>query len=294
LPAFTLARARQRQSPQRAMISNSSPGVRGNGMPPVRSADRAACADVTRSGSSSRCYAHSATPGSRLTAPTPDAECRPTVPSLRHHGLTLGRTPLRTERADAKLNRAGIEDSFARPMVCAVRARTVLHRGDIPAARRELVRAQGVRSLLTYALPHMAAQARIELAWLSSSTGFSHEDLFIFGAVHVGVEQHQVAAPGAFDPDGTGQIIIAILAEGGIATGGGNPAGEQEHRRTLYAERVRRAAHGASPQAELLKRLGDLGDETLTPSHELLYLHPTRAQARRRSQGRCGITASST
>jgi LuxR family transcriptional regulator, maltose regulon positive regulatory protein len=68
------------------------------------------------------------------------------------------------ERADAMLNRAGIEDSFATPMVCAVRARTALHRGDIPAARRELIRAQRVRSLLTYAIPHMAAQARIELA----------------------------------------------------------------------------------------------------------------------------------
>ncbi len=75
------------------------------------------------------------------------------------------------ERADAMLNRAGIEDSFATPMVCAVRARTALHRGDIPAARRELVRAQGVRSLLTYALPHMAAQARIELARVHLALG---------------------------------------------------------------------------------------------------------------------------
>ena len=68
------------------------------------------------------------------------------------------------ERADATLNRAGMEDSFATPMVCAVRARTALHRGDVPAARRELVRAQRVRSLLTYAIPHLAAQGRIELA----------------------------------------------------------------------------------------------------------------------------------
>ena len=68
------------------------------------------------------------------------------------------------ERADATLNRAGMEDSFATPMVCAVRARTALHRGDVPAARRELVRAQSVRSLLTYAIPHLAAQGRIELA----------------------------------------------------------------------------------------------------------------------------------
>ena len=38
-----------------------------------------------------------------------------------------------------------------------------LHRGDAQAARRELVSAQHPRRLLTYALPHLAVQARIEL-----------------------------------------------------------------------------------------------------------------------------------
>jgi LuxR family maltose regulon positive regulatory protein len=38
-----------------------------------------------------------------------------------------------------------------------------IHRGDIPAARRELVNAQRLRHLLTYASPHLAVQARIEL-----------------------------------------------------------------------------------------------------------------------------------
>jgi LuxR family maltose regulon positive regulatory protein len=38
------------------------------------------------------------------------------------------------------------------------------HKGDISAARRELVRAQRVRHLLTYAYPHIAVQARAELA----------------------------------------------------------------------------------------------------------------------------------
>ena len=42
-------------------------------------------------------------------------------------------------------------------------ARTALHRGDVPAARRELVSAQRLRHLLTYALPYLAVQARIEL-----------------------------------------------------------------------------------------------------------------------------------
>jgi LuxR family maltose regulon positive regulatory protein len=38
-----------------------------------------------------------------------------------------------------------------------------LHRGDAQAARRELVSAQHPRRLLTYAFPHLAVQARIEL-----------------------------------------------------------------------------------------------------------------------------------
>ena len=66
-------------------------------------------------------------------------------------------------RARAILGRAGIEDSFATPLVCAARARAAVHRRDIPAARQELVRAQRLRPKLTYALPHLAVQARIEL-----------------------------------------------------------------------------------------------------------------------------------
>ena len=50
------------------------------------------------------------------------------------------------------------------PLLCAARARVALHRGDVPAVRRELVTAQRLRHLLTYALPHLAVQARIELA----------------------------------------------------------------------------------------------------------------------------------
>jgi LuxR family maltose regulon positive regulatory protein len=61
------------------------------------------------------------------------------------------------------LQAAGAEESFATPLVCAVRARTALRRGDVPAARQELVRAQRLRPLLTYALPYLAVQARIEL-----------------------------------------------------------------------------------------------------------------------------------
>jgi ATP/maltotriose-dependent transcriptional regulator MalT len=43
-------------------------------------------------------------------------------------------------------------------------ARIAMHRADAPAARRELVHAQRLRPLLTYALPHIAVQARIDLA----------------------------------------------------------------------------------------------------------------------------------
>lgn len=38
-----------------------------------------------------------------------------------------------------------------------------MHRGDAPAARQELVRAQRLRRLLTCALPYFAVQTRIEL-----------------------------------------------------------------------------------------------------------------------------------
>jgi LuxR family transcriptional regulator, maltose regulon positive regulatory protein len=65
--------------------------------------------------------------------------------------------------ARAVLRRAAIEDSFVTPLVGAAQARVALYRGDLPAVRQELVQAQRSRHLLTYALPHVAVQARIEL-----------------------------------------------------------------------------------------------------------------------------------
>ncbi len=59
----------------------------------------------------------------------------------------------------AALGRIGMENLLA----CAVQARVAMHRGDIPRARRQLVSAQRLRPLLTYAIPHLAVQARIEL-----------------------------------------------------------------------------------------------------------------------------------
>ena len=60
--------------------------------------------------------------------------------------------------------RPGSRTSYVTSLMCAVQARTALHRGEIPAARQELVGAQRMRPELTYAIPHLAVQARIELA----------------------------------------------------------------------------------------------------------------------------------
>jgi len=66
-------------------------------------------------------------------------------------------------QARTALRQGRIEESYATPMLCAVQARVAVHRRDIPTARRELVSAQRLRPLLTYALPQLAVQARIEL-----------------------------------------------------------------------------------------------------------------------------------
>jgi LuxR family maltose regulon positive regulatory protein len=67
------------------------------------------------------------------------------------------------DQARTVLREARIEESYVAPLVSAVQARTAMHRGDVPAARQQLVRAQRLRPLLTYALPYFAVQARIEL-----------------------------------------------------------------------------------------------------------------------------------
>jgi LuxR family transcriptional regulator, maltose regulon positive regulatory protein len=66
--------------------------------------------------------------------------------------------------AAAVLRRARAEDSYVAPLVCAVQARTALRRGDVPVARHLVVGAQRARPQLTYSVPHVAVQARIELA----------------------------------------------------------------------------------------------------------------------------------
>ena len=64
------------------------------------------------------------------------------------------------EQASTAASGAGYEDA----LLSAVQARAALHRGDVPTARRVLVDAQRLRPLLTYAMPHVAVQARSELA----------------------------------------------------------------------------------------------------------------------------------
>ena len=48
--------------------------------------------------------------------------------------------------------------------VCALAARVALHRGEVQRAHELLARAQRLRLRLTYALPYLAIQTRLELA----------------------------------------------------------------------------------------------------------------------------------
>jgi LuxR family maltose regulon positive regulatory protein len=59
---------------------------------------------------------------------------------------------------------AKVEDYPPVTLLHAVAARIALHQGDRPRAIAELTRAQRLRPGLTYALPHLAVQARTELA----------------------------------------------------------------------------------------------------------------------------------
>ena len=74
----------------------------------------------------------------------------------------LGRRYLSEARS---LARGGnLEDYPPVTILYAVAARMALHEADRPRAEAELTRAQRLRPGLTYAVPHMAVQARIELA----------------------------------------------------------------------------------------------------------------------------------
>jgi len=81
------------------------------------------------------------------------------------------RAEVLADQAVDTLRRAGIEDSYATTLVCVAAARVALHRGEVQTARQHLIRAQRTRFLLTYAFPHMAVQARIELIHVHLALG---------------------------------------------------------------------------------------------------------------------------
>jgi LuxR family maltose regulon positive regulatory protein len=68
------------------------------------------------------------------------------------------------DQARTLAREANLEDQPPVTIVHAAAARIALHRGDQVRARRELARAQRLRPALTYAVPHLAVQARLELA----------------------------------------------------------------------------------------------------------------------------------
>jgi LuxR family maltose regulon positive regulatory protein len=59
----------------------------------------------------------------------------------------------------AVVRRSGVEE----PAACPVLARVALHRGDALAVRQQLVASQRLRPELTYAMPVLAVQVRVEL-----------------------------------------------------------------------------------------------------------------------------------
>jgi LuxR family maltose regulon positive regulatory protein len=73
------------------------------------------------------------------------------------------RAEILASQARDVLRQAGIAESYSTPLVSTVYARAAMHRRDVPAVREELVRAQRMRPLLTYAMPQLALQARLEL-----------------------------------------------------------------------------------------------------------------------------------
>jgi LuxR family maltose regulon positive regulatory protein len=81
--------------------------------------------------------------------------------------ITRGTWDLAEQHLDeawSLIRAAHLEDYPVNTIVYAVTARLAIHQGDQPRARAELTRAQRLRPDLTYSLPFLAVQARIELA----------------------------------------------------------------------------------------------------------------------------------
>jgi LuxR family transcriptional regulator, maltose regulon positive regulatory protein len=71
---------------------------------------------------------------------------------------------LLAERAGTAARPEWLEQYVTSALLHVVVARLAIHSGDVPQARSALARAEGLRSQLTYALPHLAVQVRLELA----------------------------------------------------------------------------------------------------------------------------------
>ena len=74
-------------------------------------------------------------------------------------------------QARAVARDANVEDYPAVTIMRAAAARMALHHADRPGAAAELTRAQRLRPALTYAVPHLAVQARTELARVHLALG---------------------------------------------------------------------------------------------------------------------------
>jgi LuxR family maltose regulon positive regulatory protein len=68
------------------------------------------------------------------------------------------------ERAGRVIRRARLGEYPTSAFVYGVAARVALHQGEAPRARELLSEAQRLRPLLTYALPYLSIQTRLELA----------------------------------------------------------------------------------------------------------------------------------
>jgi LuxR family maltose regulon positive regulatory protein len=67
------------------------------------------------------------------------------------------------ERACEMVEQGRLQDLATNTLVLAVAARTAIHAGDVPRAAALVLSAQRLRPSLTYALPHIAVQSRLEL-----------------------------------------------------------------------------------------------------------------------------------
>jgi len=68
------------------------------------------------------------------------------------------------QRARAVVHEGGLQDYMTSILAYAAAARVALHMGDVAEATRDLARAHRLRPLTSRAAPHLAVQARLELA----------------------------------------------------------------------------------------------------------------------------------